>query len=275
MTLRRLRGTARVFAAALAALVPLPLLAQITFANTSPGRPFTVEDATAIARSLLDASIASAGLQREAGRSIWSAAPGLAYGLASRTEVQIRLPLSLTDSSASRTRIAGASVSLMYALNVETRTLPAIAIRAGLLMPVGNGPAEAHESVRAMVTRTFSWGRAHFNHEYTFGAEPGSGAAPTGASRWTSGLAVDRAFPRRGLLLGAEGVARRRLMDARAGGVLWDVRGGGRYQLTRNVTLDATLTRTIGDYEAWGAAFGIGMARGLATLLPGLGRWGP
>lgn len=265
----------RGFAAVLAAVVPQAVLAQITFANTSPGRPFKVEDAAAIDRRLLDLSIASAGLQRDAGRSSWFATPGLAYGLAARTEVEIRLPVSLTDASpVSRAGLAGASLSLMYALNVETRTLPAFAIRAGVLMPVGSvGPAEAHESVRGMVTRTFPWGRAHFNHEYTFGSEPATSPALPGLSRWTSGIAVDRAFPRHGLLLGAEGLARRRIVDS--SDVLWDVRAGGRYQLTRHVAVDATLTRTIGDGEAWGVALGIGIARGLASLLPGLGRWGP
>lgn len=253
---------------------PSTASAQLLYSNTNPGRPFLLEDAVPLARYSLDAYVASASWRRAHGTGTWSVEPGLAYGLAPRTQVEVRIPVaSSTLGGEARAGVAGVNASVLYALNVETRGLPAFAIRGGVLMPVGRvGPERGHETLRGIVTRTFPWARLHFNHEYTFGPETSQRAGVAELSRWSSGLAVDRAFPARGLLVGAEAVARQPIVNATES--VWALRAGARAQLTASSTFDLSAGRAIGGDDAWQLAVGLGYARSRPGLIPGLGRWG-
>lgn len=268
------RHTLRRWICAAVVAAPSVVPAQITYSGTSPRRPITLEDALPIARYALDAYLASASWQRTAGTTSWSVEPGLSYGLAPRTEVEVRIPVASSSvAGATRAGVAGLNGSFLYALNVETRGLPAFAIRAGVLVPVGDvGPERGHETLRGIATRTFSWGRLHFNHEYTFGQETGPRADLLELSRWTTGLGADRAFPGRGLLVAAEAVARRPIVNATES--VWAVRAGLRAQLTGSTTLDLSGGRTLGGDEAWRVSLGLGYARAVRHLIPGLGPWG-
>jgi hypothetical protein len=188
--------------------------------------------------------------------------------------VDLTVPGGYHDAPvASESGIAAVAVSLLYALNVETRSLPAFAVRAGTLIPVGGpGITEAHESIRGIVTRSFSWGRVHFNHEYTFGAEREPLAIMPDLARNTTGLSIDRSIPIRGLLLGAEVVARRPLVDSVSS--YWSAGGAARYQLTRSSTVEAGASRGLNESGAWTIWIGAGWMTARGAVIPGMGRWG-
>lgn len=254
--------------------LPTAVTAQVTYSNTGPRRPLSLEDALPLARYAMDAYIAAAAWEQAAGTGTWSVEPGFAYGLAARTQIEVRVPIASSSvAGATRAGVAAVNASLLYALNVETRGLPAFAFRGGVLIPVGDvGLERGHETLRGIVTRTFPWARLHFNHEYTFGRETSPRAGIMELSRWTTGLSADRAFPARGLLIGAEAVARRPIVNATES--FWTLRAGARAQVTAGSTLDMSVSRALGGDEAWRLSVGIGYARARPRLIPGLGPWG-
>ncbi len=257
--------------------------AQTPYSGTGAGRPLVTEDAISIERHVLDAFLSPVGIGRRRGRSSWSAEVGVAYGLAPRTQVELTLPVGFRDAAGgSESGVAGIDVTALHALNVESRSLPAFAIRLGVLIPVGDfGARASHESIKGLATRTFGWGRLHVNHELTFGREPVTSAVGTSAvpgfrgqpARWTSGLGVDRTFPLRGLLLGAELFARQGLDDTAS--ARWNVGAGARYQWTRQITIDIGAATSVSDAaREWSLRGGVTRTMAVRSLLPGLGPWG-
>ena len=74
------------------------------------------------------------------------------------------IELSAGDGVARRMGIAGLEVSLMHNLNTETRTLPALGLRADVLAPVGPlAPDRTYATFTGMLTRTFRAMRVHLN----------------------------------------------------------------------------------------------------------------
>lgn len=247
-------------------------VAQSHVGNTGPLRPAAVEDATPMPRQVLEVYV-TAVVERGDGLSSWSAIPGLAYGLASRTQVDVRLPIAYPAEGGGERGIAGGDLSILYALNVETRTLPAFAARGGVLTPVGAASAtNGHEWLRGIVSKRMFGGRAHFNYQYTFGDEPSAVAVPTDLSRWLTGISYDRLFPVSGLLLSAEGAARQPIVDAVD--PYWTVAAAARYQLTRQAIIEASISRVLDGPDTWSVSLGLSWSRAMGSLLPGLGRWG-
>jgi len=127
---------------------------------------------------------------------------------------ELELPLGYTDFGGNRSRsgVAGLDLSLFHNLNVETGTLPALALRADVLFPVGAlGPDRTYASLKGIATRTYSAARFHVNGQYTFGSrqdeQPTQLLSASGSaggvevSRWLAGIAVDKTFPLRAILL--------------------------------------------------------------------------
>lgn len=247
-------------------------VAQGLVGNTGPRRPSAVEDAAPLPRQQLELFLSSVSLHGGSGSSTWSASPALAYGLAPRTQVDARLPLVYPSEGGER-GIAGGELSVMYALNVETRSLPAFALRGGVLAPVGDAStANGHEWFRGIVTKRMFGGRAHLNYQYTFGDEATPPPATVDLSRWSTGLSVDRLFPVRGILVSVEAVARRPIIDSLD--PYWTAGAAARYQLTRQTIIEASIARSLDGSDAWSVSAGLGWSRVVGGLLPGLGRWG-
>lgn len=249
-----------------------------TYSNTDAGRPVRVEDASALPRYVLDAYLAPALLVNgDAGNTQWSLRPGLTYGLVPRTQIELSVPLGsgMRDDGIG---VAGVQLAAQYGLNIETRTLPAVAFEAGMLAPIGAaGVANAHPSLKALVTRTHDWGRIHFNAETMFGDEPidsvRSGANVASLSRWTTGAAVDRSFARKAILATVEIVARQPLDSAQT--VEWQLGAGLRYQLTPTILLEAGASGAVsGAARPLLVSAGLSRTMAINALLPGLGRWG-
>ncbi|MDF1504114.1 hypothetical protein [Roseisolibacter sp. H3M3-2] len=261
-------------AAALLALVR-PAHAQTDFYNTDAGRPLTIEDAYPVERRALELQAAPLRLERALGGTYrWGIEPEMALGILPRTQVEVGLPLVYVDRGTSRTAgAAGVDVSVLHTLNVETLTVPALALSAGALLPAGPlGPDHAYGTLKAVATKTFSNARLHLNAQAAFGpglslASEGPVSGPVGGntlelSRWLAGAAIDRTFPLRSLLVAVEAFARAPVV--RGEEVEWNAGLGTRWQAAPRWTLDAGAGRHLtGDDRGWyvtaGAAFSVGL----------------
>ena len=240
------------------------LAAQTDYYNTDAGRPITVEDAYPVERRAFEIQVAPLRLERSRGSVYrWGLEPELAYGILPRTHVEIGVPLAYVDAGLGNrtTGVAGVHLSALHNLNVET-SIPALAVVGSVLVPAGHlGPDEAFASLKGIATKTFTWARFHVNGEYTFGDEAGAGAAAE-LSRWMAGVAVDRTFPLRSMLVTGEVVAREPLHEEEE--VAWETGVGLRYQLSPRWNIDGGIGRRLtGDDQGWYATFGTAVAFGL------------
>lgn len=248
--------------------------AQTDYYNTDAGRPITVEDAYAIERRAVELQVAPLRLERARGTAAayaWSLEPEFAVGLLPRTQLEVGFPLAYREGvgGGRASGLAGLDVSMLYNLNVETRTLPALAVVADVLLPVGAlAPSKAYPSVKAIATRTFPAARFHLNAQYTLGDRlaaadlEGDAGGAGELSRWLAGIAVDRTFPLRSMLLTAEVVARQPLAESED--VALSTAAGTRYQLSPRVAADAGAGyRLTGADRGWFVTFGAAVALGL------------
>lgn len=118
---------------------------------------------------------------------------------------------------------------------------------------------------------TFTCARFRVNAEYSFGARPDAESGETEdveeLSRWMAGVAVDRTFPLRSMLLTAEVFAREPLVEAATDADEereWNAGAGIRDQLDPRWALDGRVGRRLtGDDKAWYVTFGGAHAFGL------------
>jgi hypothetical protein len=239
---------------------------QTDYYNTDAGRPLTVEDAAALERRAFEIQVAPLRLERaRSGVYTWALQPELAYGILPRTQVELGLPLALVDAGvAGRTSgLAGVELSVLHNLNLET-AIPSLAVAANVLMPAGKlGPERAYIAVRGIATRTLPWARFHANAGYTFGTAPDATSDEiVELPRWLVGVAADRAFPLRSMLVTAELVARQPIHDGED--VEWSVGGGIRRQLSVHWSIDGGVGRRLtGASGAWHVTVGTAFAFGL------------
>lgn len=259
-------------AAALATMaIGTPIGAQTDYYNTDAGRPVRVEDAYPVERYAWEAQVAPLRLERHGdGDYRWEFEPEVAYGILPGTHVELGLPVVHGEREGGRSGfgLAGIDLSLFHNLNVETRTLPALAVAAGAVLPVGgDAPDLVRPSVKGIATRTFPFARFHFNGEYTFGPAPEAGEIVGEASRWMAGVAVDRALPLRSALLIADAFVEEPLHAGEA--PRWTVEAGARYQLDPYFALDAGVGRRLtGSEPGWFVTFGAARVFALRSLIP-------
>jgi hypothetical protein len=254
--------------AALAALIVLPAVAQAQtdYYNTDRGRPLRTEDAYPLERRAFELQAAPVRLERGGGVSRWTIEPELAYGILPRTQVELGVPMSFIEGDAASSGQPGLELGLMHNLNAET-AIPALAIGVGVALPDGFVTSDAPlVSFSGIATRTFPFARFHVNGEYTIGDAPTS-ASSREATRWSAGLAMDRTFPLRSLLVGAELVVERSLFVGEDPTFLAGT--GVRYQLAPRWAIDGGVGRTLrGDERAWYVTLGTAYAFGLPWRKP-------
>jgi hypothetical protein len=230
-----------------------------------------VEDALAVPRYALDVYFVPEW-RDVSGSGSWAVRPGLAFGLLPRTQIELEVPVILSRGASTDPAVSGLRLAAQHNLNVERRVLPAVAVEASMLFPVGE-VVNAHPSIKGLATKAFRWGRLNASSEAVFGDEPVASAARADLARWESGVSVDRTFARRAAMLGVELVARQPL--ERTDAVQWRGALGGAYQLTSWVTLDAAV-----GYAFAGSLRGISVSAAITrriavpSVLPGTGRWG-
>lgn len=273
---------------------PVRATAQTDYYNTDAGRPVRIEDAYPVERYGFEAQVAPLRLFRSsAGEYEWEIEPELAYGFLPRTQLEIGFPLTYRDAdeAGSEFGLSGIDVSVLHNLNVETSGLPAFAVAAEMLLPVGAfAPDRIYPSVKGIATRTFSFARVHLNGQYTFGSAPegvaagegvcsgGAGQCPAGTasdhnmevgevSRWMAGVAVDKTLPLRSALLIADVFAEQPLHEGES--LQWTAEAGVRYQLNPFFALDAGVGRQFsGDERGWFLTFGAARAFAVRSLMP-------
>lgn len=270
--MKRNSACAAAAAALMVSAAARPAAAQTDYYNTDRGRPVRVEDAAPVERYAFELQLAPVRLEREGGGAYtWEIAPELAYGILPRTQVEVGLPFAFADGGEGEARtegLAGIEIAALHNLNVETRTLPALAVAAEVLLPVGSlAPDETYTSLKGIATRTFSWARFHVNGQYTFGPDAGAGDRVGEASRWMAGIAVDRTLPLRSLLLTADVFAEQPLVDDEEPG--WTAEAGFRYQTSPQFNIDAGIGRRFtGGDQGWFLTFGAAHAFAVRSLLP-------
>jgi hypothetical protein len=275
----RMPGT--LFGSACAALLLLlgaaPALAQKDYYNLDKNRPVRIEDAYATERYAVEVKVAPLRLERESGGVYhWGFDPEIAYGILPRTSVEVGFPFAIVDGGEGERRsgLSGIELSAFHNLNIETRTLPAMAIRGDVVFPVGGLSADrVYPSLTGIATRSYSWARLHLNAQYTFGAAPEEGGeaaevVPHEASRWLAGVAVDRVFPLDAYLLIADVYAQQPLHADDP--VEWNAGGGIRYQVNPYLAIDAGVGRRLTGDPAWYFTFGSAYHFGFRALMPGV-----
>jgi hypothetical protein len=258
--------------AALVAALGGPAAAQTDYYNTDKGRPVRVEDAYPVERHAFELQIAPLRLERAAGGVYsWEVAPEVAWGVLPRTQLEVAFPLAHVDAGAAgkASGLAGIELSALYNLNNESRTLPALTVAADVLLPVGGlGPDRVYPTLKGIATRTFSRARFHANAEYTLGPDAGEGDEVGEASRWMAGIAVDRTFPIRSILVTADLFAEQGL--DRGESLSWTAEAGLRYQTSPQFNVDLGIGRRFaGEEQGWSFTVGVAHAFALRTLLPG------
>ncbi|HUF26990.1 MAG TPA: hypothetical protein VMM18_08440 [Gemmatimonadaceae bacterium] len=253
----------------------VPAGAQTDYYNADRNRPVRIEDAYTVERHAFELKVAPLRLERGAGGVYhWGFDPEIAYGILPRTSIEVAVPFAIVDAGGTigrRQGIAGVALSAFHNLNTETRTVPALGLRADLLLPVGSLAADrAHPSVSAIATRTFQWARVHVNGQYTGGRAPAASApggeeAGEGVSRWLAGAAVDRAFPLHAALVIADLYAAQPL---HGGDVEWNAGGGVRYQVSPSLAVDVGAGRRLTGDNAWYVTFGSSWMFVVRRLIP-------
>lgn len=247
-----------------------PLLSQTDYYNTDAGRPMQIEDAHPVERRAFEIQAAPLRFERSgSGASHWEIEPEVAYGIFPRTHIEFGAPfaLAVTDEEGEKkSGLSGIHLSAFHNLNSET-SIPALAIAAGVLLPVGwLAPDDAYFSVKGVLTRTFKWARFHVNGEYTFGTRLEAGDAESAGaaelSSWLGGVAVDRAFPLEALLVSGEVFASKPMYQGEP--LQWNAGAGLRYQLDPRVNIDGGIGRRLtGDDRGWyitlGSAYAVGL----------------
>ena len=244
-------------------IAPAVANAQTDYYNTDRGRPFHIEDAYPVERRAFELQAAPLRVERGAGGAYhWSVEPEMAYGILPRTQLEVGVPLAYMEAGPiNRAGVGGVDVSVLHNLNVET-AIPALAVSASALLPVGEfGPDQTFLSFGGIMTRTFTWMRFHVNGNYTLGEASEAGGAGE-LSRWSGGIAMDRTFPLRSVLIGAELVAEQPLDDTADLSYVAGV--GMRRQLTPRWAMDAGVgKRLTGDDRSWYVTIGSAYAFGL------------
>lgn len=252
-----------------------PAAAQTDYYNLDRGRPLRTEDAIAVERHALEWQMAPVRLSGARGAgSVLAAEPELAWGALPRTQVEVGIPLQRWQRG-NRVVVgaAGVDVSVLYALNAETMRVPGLAVATHVLIPAGPFGAErTYPTFTAIATRTLPLGRVHVNASWTAGAAPGlrSDAGPAHElARWEGGIAVDRAFPLKAFLLGAELVAREPMGHGADDGIEWSAATGMRYQVGPRLGLDVGVGRELSSHGEWFITFGSAVSFGLLHRLRG------
>jgi hypothetical protein len=264
---RSIEQTARAFLCLAAMLLhPAASAAQTDYYNTDSGRPLQIEDAYPVERRAFEIQAAPLRLERATGGAYhWSVEPELAFGILPRTQVEVGVPISFIDGAGvRRSGFAGLDLSALYNLNVETTRFPAMGIAASALLPLGSlAPDDPYVTFKAIATRTSASARFHLNAEYTAGDDPPATASqPMEVPRWTAGIAVDRTFPLRSILIGGEVVVQQPL--ASADDLVVILGAGARYQLAPRWAVDGGLGKKLaGDDRGWYVTLGSAYAFGL------------
>ena len=133
------------------------------------GRPGRIGDAAPTPRGTLDLELLPIRYEQyEGGSRRWRTDPKLSLGIAPFTEIELRVPILRLDpgvaGSPAEMGVGGLAVGVLRALTIETGAVPAIAVAADWIAPVGAMAASTSSYAGSLfITKTFPGMRVHLN----------------------------------------------------------------------------------------------------------------
>jgi hypothetical protein len=245
-----------------------PLAAQIDYRNLDDRRPVRTEDAYPIERYAFELLVPYDYENVPAGEALHTFTPELGYGVLANTQIGLKLPFAAVDGADETDwGFAGPRIFALYNFSTEGRTLPGLALRADVALPVGGFAGDnAQLTLKGIATRSWGSTRLHLNGGLTLGDETGRPEVDAEPD-WAVSLAADRTFLRQSLIvIGELGV-----LEAASTAPTEVTAGLGiRYQLTPTLVLDAGASRRLVEAAGpdLGLTFGLSHAFALAGLMP-------
>lgn len=152
---------------------------QTEFYNLDGNRPVRVEDAVPTERRSLEVQFAPLRFESYVGGTRrLRTDPMLSYGVASLTEIELRVPVLFVEpANTAEPAVIGFTnigVGAMRALTTETARVPALALAAEMLIPVGSlATPQGSYAIKGLLTKTTAWARLSLNASYgTFSIAP-------------------------------------------------------------------------------------------------------
>lgn len=257
-------------AVAVAALCPMAsAVGQTDYRNLDDGRPVHTEDAYAVERYAFEL-LTGAALERDAGGlETTTFTAELEHGVVMNGQIGLAAPLAVvnpTGAGRGTFGLAGLRLHALYNFNTEGVSLPALALRTDLALPVGALAGDvARLTVKGIATRSWGLTRAHANVAWSFGSENGLADADV-APRWSASIALDRTLFRSSILLVAEGLIEKAVRGAPTVATL---AAGGRWQWSPTRVIDVGLARRVtANGASLAVTVGLSQVFGARGLLP-------
>lgn len=245
------------------------LAAQIDYRNLDDDRPLRMEDAYPVERYAFEFLTPYAFERERGGVSIHSWVLEIEYGFLRNAQIGVKTPLAAVRAGGATTSgLSGVRVFALYNFNTEAPLLPAIALRADAVFPVGAlGGDETEVAVKAIVTRSWGRSRLHLNGAVRVAGGDAPGAAVEGLEDWWYGAAFDRTLFRQSVLLIGEVYA---LRAATGAAVEVNASVGLRWQWRPTTVLDVGISRGLreGLGPDYAVTVGISNAFAIAGLMP-------
>jgi hypothetical protein len=144
--------------------------AQTDYYHLDASRPIRIEDASVVDRYALEIEAPSIRAERTTdGVYRYRSEPHVSFGILPRTQVEIGAPMEYRDAPGrSYGGLVGVSIAGMHNFNNESRLVPALALWAGVKLPIGALSSNTTRiGVKGIATRSFTGGRLHVNAEYS------------------------------------------------------------------------------------------------------------
>ncbi len=246
-----------------------PLAAQIDYRNLDRERPVATEDAYPVERHAFELLLPLRTERERGGDRLHLIPLEVEYGMLDNTQVGVGLPIASLEEAGSDAEwgFAGLGIFALYNFNTEGLLLPAIALRADAVFPVGSlGGDETQVSFKGIVTRSWGPTRLHLNGAVRLGRDA-AGPVVEGIERWWCGAALDRTLFRHSLLLVGEVYASRAMgaVPAQVNASL-----GLRWQWRPTAVLDIGISRRLRNDLGpdYAVTVGISNAFVIAGLIP-------
>lgn len=151
-------------------LVATPAAAQTDYYHLDASRPIRIEDASVVERYALEIEAPSIRAERTTdGVYRYRSEPHVSFGILPRTQIELGAPMEYRDAPGrSFGGLVGVSIAGMHNFNNESRFVPALALWAGVRLPIGAlSSSTTRIGAKGIATRSFSGGRLHVNAEYS------------------------------------------------------------------------------------------------------------
>ena len=180
--------TVALFAVAFS-LTPVRGLAQDDYRHADEGRPIRIEDAYPIKFGEWEWELGATGMIADGGSSSSASLAELKYGFARNLQLGVEVHAQRArNQGVTQSGVEGLAAHVLYNLNQEGNSAPALGIRGDLTTPgVGDLRTEDWSGrLKAILTKSFGHFRAHVNGAYSWASAIDDG------DFWSVGLALDR-----------------------------------------------------------------------------------